>query len=173
VPVDPYKAPDAEPEDPYLDALYDTDDLIVPSHGKRWFAAFIDNMLIFVPAIALIGVFFGVLFAVADVDPEGPLASGFTLFLQMGAVGVQVVYGAVFESSGWQATPGKKLMGLMVTSQGGDRLSFGAALGRNLAKSIGLSMCGLLALSVLFDDQARGVWDRVATTRVVARNPYA
>jgi uncharacterized RDD family membrane protein YckC len=44
------------------------------------------------------------------------------------------LYYASFESSRWQATPGKKLMGLTVTSLTGQRISFARASGRYFGK---------------------------------------
>ena len=46
------------------------------------------------------------------------------------------LYYASFESSRWQATPGKKLMGLTVTSLTGQRISFARASGRYFGKLI-------------------------------------
>jgi uncharacterized RDD family membrane protein YckC len=44
------------------------------------------------------------------------------------------LYYASFESSAWQATPGKKLFGLYVGDLAGLRISFARASGRNFAK---------------------------------------
>jgi len=59
-------------------------------------------------------------------------------------------YFALFESSSWQATPGKKALGLVVTDLAGNRVSFARASGRNLAKHIsefvfmlGFAMAGI------------------------------
>ena len=46
------------------------------------------------------------------------------------------LYYAIFESSTWQATPGKKALGLFVTDINGDRISFARASGRFFAKMI-------------------------------------
>jgi len=48
---------------------------------------------------------------------------------------VPFLYWPVLESSSWQATVGKRVMGLQVTDLGGDRLSFVHALLRAFAKS--------------------------------------
>ena len=44
------------------------------------------------------------------------------------------LYFAVGESSGWQATPAKRLLGLRVATVAGQRLGFGRALRRTLVK---------------------------------------
>jgi uncharacterized RDD family membrane protein YckC len=48
----------------------------------------------------------------------------------------QWLYFASFESSRWQATPGKRALGLVVTDLAGRRVSFARASGRNLGKHI-------------------------------------
>ncbi len=44
------------------------------------------------------------------------------------------LYPALFESSSWRATPGKRVCGLIVTDLNGQRISFGRATGRYFAK---------------------------------------
>jgi len=46
------------------------------------------------------------------------------------------LYGAMFESSPWQATPGKRILGIYVSGMRGQRVTFLRALFRNLAKQI-------------------------------------
>ena len=46
------------------------------------------------------------------------------------------VYYTLFEASPWQATPGKRMLRLYVTDLGGQRLTIGRALLRNLARQI-------------------------------------
>ena len=46
------------------------------------------------------------------------------------------LYFALMESSAWQATLGKKVLGLYVTDLEGRRLGFGRATGRYFAKAI-------------------------------------
>ena len=44
-------------------------------------------------------------------------------------------YYALFEAGKWQATPGKRLLGVYVTDLNGNRISFGRSTGRFLSKS--------------------------------------
>jgi uncharacterized RDD family membrane protein YckC len=46
------------------------------------------------------------------------------------------LYHALMESSEWQATVGKKVLGLVVTDTEGRRISFGRATGRHFAKIV-------------------------------------
>ena len=65
---------------------------------------------------------------------------------------VLVVYYAGMESSRWQATPGKKLVGLSVTDMNGKRISIGRALLRLFLKVISGSIFGLAYLVCLFTE---------------------
>ncbi len=77
------------------------------------------------------------------------------------------LYSALFESGGWQATPGKRLLGLRVTGLNGDRISFGRASGRHFSKLlsyltlyIGFIIAGLTV-------NKQGLHDMVAGTLVL------
>ena len=49
-------------------------------------------------------------------------------------IGIFVIYGGLLESSTWQATIGKKILGMRVFATDGQRLSLGQALARGLVK---------------------------------------
>jgi uncharacterized RDD family membrane protein YckC len=67
----------------------------------------------------------------------GPLIAGGFLLGLFGIVAlVSWLYYALFESSTWQATPGKKLLGLYVTDMDGQPVSFGRASGRAIGKIV-------------------------------------
>ena len=59
-------------------------------------------------------------------------AIAFQLLLQL----ICWLYFAAFESSRWQATPGKRLLGLYVTDLNGKRISFARATGRYVGKAL-------------------------------------
>ncbi len=71
------------------------------------------------------------------------------------------------ESSTWQATPGKKILGLKVTDEQGNRISFGLANKRYWSKI--LSTLILLGgfLMVAFTEKKQGLHDKIAGTLVV------
>jgi len=73
------------------------------------------------------------------------------------------LYYAIFESSAWQATPGKKALGLEVTDLEGRRISFGRASGRLFGKIIsamilwiGFIMAGLTERKQALHDMMAG-----------------
>jgi uncharacterized RDD family membrane protein YckC len=75
-------------------------------------------------------------------------AIAFQLLLQL----ICWLYFAAFESSRWQATPAKRILGLFVTDLNGQRISFARATGRYIGKAledltlfIGFAMAGFTA----------------------------
>jgi len=75
-------------------------------------------------------------------------------------------------SSRRQATLGKRLLGLIVTDVQGQRLGFGRAYARHIAKSASyLALWGLLTLPLLLGEQRRALPDRLAGTLVLRRPP--
>ncbi len=86
-------------------------------------------------------------------------AIAFQLLLQL----ICWLYFAAFESSRWQATPGKKLLGLYVTDLSGKRLSFARATGRYVGKAleqltlfIGFAIAGFTARKQALHDIVAG-----------------
>jgi len=146
----------------------DDGELVAPTLGRRWLASFIDNIIIGIPMVVLL---VAATALAAELEGSEDLVGMIVgLGSQVGIVAAQVLYGALFESSGWHATPGKKLMGLVVVDEQGGWISAQRSLGRSASKCLGLFFCGLLAASVLFDTpRQRGVWDRMAGTRVIVR----
>jgi len=86
------------------------------------------------------------------------------------AVGFSWLYYAYQESSPAQATVGKQAVGIMVTDNEGNRISFGKATGRWLAKILsGLVLCiGFIMIG--FTEHNRGLHDIIVNTLVVYKN---
>lgn len=77
------------------------------------------------------------------------------------------LYFALFESSAHQATPGKMLLGIVVTDEAGKRVGFGRASGRHFAKILsGVLLC-IGFLMVAFTKKKQGLHDMLAKTLVV------
>jgi len=74
---------------------------------------------------------------------------------------------AAFESSGWQATPGKRILGLRVTDLNGSRVSFARASGRFFGKYI--SVCTFLVgfLMAGYTQRKQALHDKIAKCLVV------
>jgi uncharacterized RDD family membrane protein YckC len=84
---------------------------------------------------------------------------------------VPFLYWPVLESSRWQATFGKRIMGLEVTDAGGNRLSFLHALLRSLAKIVSGIPFGLGFLIAAFTARKQALHDIIVKTLVVRTGP--
>ncbi len=71
------------------------------------------------------------------------------------------------ESSNWQASIGKKMVGLKVTDENGDRISFGKANARYWSKILSALIFFVGFLMVAFTGKKQGLHDKIAGTIVV------
>ena len=80
------------------------------------------------------------------------------------------LYHAYFESSSWQATPGKRVLSLYVTDLSGQPISFLHATGRYFSKIItGLIPLGLGYIMAGFTERRQALHDMIAGTLVLRR----
>ena len=77
------------------------------------------------------------------------------------------LYFAGMESSGWQATLGKRVIGLRVTDSTGARIRFGRASGRFFGKMLSGAVFGLGFLMAAFTARRQALHDLLAGTLVV------
>ena len=153
------------------------------AYGGFWlrFVAFlIDNVvmavaivLICIPLIFLTGL--GAL--IGEIHPEEEMNdAGFWLimgviflFFTVG-VGVTWLYHALMECSEWQATVGKKAMGLVVTDTAGQRVSFGRATGRHFAKIVtGMVPLAIGYIMAGFTEKKQALHDMIASCLILRR----
>lgn len=164
----PFAPPTATPID-LSDPHYDLDLVGLPSHVSRFVAYMLDVFLVLLPTMPLVFAF--VLPAMMLEWDQGLDQAQRELVENTFITGVAVVsttlYHALFESSRWQATPGKMLLGLKVVRDDGGRLSVGQALFRGFARSMLLQLCGIIALGVFFDELRRGPWGTISKSRVI------
>jgi len=82
---------------------------------------------------------------------------------------VNWLYFTMFESSAWQATPGKRVMGLYVADLNGQRVSFARAAARNFTKLIS-SLTFLLGYLIAgFTERKQALHDILARCLVLRR----
>ncbi len=81
--------------------------------------------------------------------------------------GGQWLYEAVLTSSSWQATVGKKILGLKVTDEAGNRISFARATGRHFAKYISVIILWIGFIMAAFTERKRALHDMIAGTLVM------
>jgi uncharacterized RDD family membrane protein YckC len=124
---------------------------------RRFAGYLIDSIL-----VSIVG---GILFAIlAGVGGDGGAVIGYLIWI-VGAF----VYSAWMESSAYQATVGKIALGIQVTDLNGNRVSFGRALGRNLAKILSGLILYIGFIMAAFTERKQGLHDMIAGTLVVKR----
>ena len=127
----------------------------------RFWALIVDELILMTPAMAQ-----AVIEKVAD-KAESLQAVTFVLILILAGFVIQWLYFAFFESGGWQATPGKRLMGLRVTDLAGKRISFARATGRWLSKILSSSILYIGFILVGLTDKKQGLHDKIVDTLVL------
>ena len=147
----------------------------------RFLAFLIDNavmgigfLLILIPLIFLTGLggFIGQIHPNEDMNDVGIFMLIGLLFL---AATVSLLwtwlYHALMESSEWQATVGKRLLGLVVTDMAGQRVSFGRATGRHFAKIITNMVPAFIGYIMAgFTERKQALHDMLAGCLVLRRN---
>jgi uncharacterized RDD family membrane protein YckC len=145
----------------------------------RFVAIIIDSIAINVAARILLFPFLGVMglrmafmrhWPMAPMDPGAILALIGTLFWLIAILSVvKWLYYALLESSAWQATLGKKALGLMVTDLEGHRISFGRATGRYFAKIISALILCIGFMMAGFTERKQALHDMIAGTLVIRK----
>ena len=99
--------------------------------------------------------------------------SGIQLKLKLGGgwpnVVLQCLYFALFHSSKWQATPGKMVVGIIVTDLQGKRISLINAVGRYFATILSALILFIGFIMVAFSKQKQGLHDIFAKTYVIVK----
>ncbi len=155
---------------------------------RRWVALFLDNLITGTVG-GVIGMLLGGALGIGMVnqimasgfvpDPNNPtlppeLMSQITdvqFFVTIGGLILSWLYFAGFESSAMQGTPGKKIMGIIVTDTDGDRITFGMATGRFLGKGISAIILGIGYLIAFFTPKKQALHDFIAGTIVIRQPP--
>ena len=78
-----------------------------------------------------------------------------------------MLYFAYMESSKYQATLGKIVLGIKVVDKNDHRLEFPQALLRNLSKILSAFVLGIGYIMIIFDAKKQGLHDKIAETFVV------
>lgn len=150
---------------------------MIPYGGFWWrvLAYFIDGIVLAIANGMIEGIFgigmgpFTMLGAERDV-----FASVAFMGMTGGLLLVNLLYFAVMESSRLQASVGKLAVGLIVTDIHGERIGFGRALGRYLAKILSAAILCIGFIMVAFTERKQGLHDLIAGTLVYrTRDPKA
>ena len=146
-----------------------------PNYATFWHrfaAALIDGLLLLVIYCPL-ALVLGVVGAVAEQSGEGAQVAsvaGQVLF-QLFTLVTGWLYSALLESSSWQATVGKKVLGIRVTDLEGRRIGFGRATGRHFGKIISQMICFIGFIMAAFTERRQALHDMIAGTLVLQGPP--
>jgi len=146
--LSPDSADEAAPSTRPEPSTYRPAETVFAGFWIRVAAAIIDWLVVTVATGILVSVTFG---------PPG-------FFL--GFVGTWL-YEALMTASEKQATLGKLLMGIIVTDEAGNQLTFGRATGRHFAKYLSGLILFVGYIMVAFTDRKQGLHDMIAGTVVV------
>ena len=124
---------------------------------RRFVAYVIDNILLSV-------IFWLLVVVLGGIAGDGGVIGAYTL-----AAIVWLGYYAAMESSSHQATVGKIALGIQVTDLQGNRVSFGRALGRNLAKILSALILYIGFIMAAFTAKKQALQDMIAGTLVVKK----
>jgi uncharacterized RDD family membrane protein YckC len=102
-----------------------------------------------------------------NTDPSAPIYS----FTDLVGLIVGIAYFVGFESSAYQATPGKMALGLIVVDTDGRRISPARAFGRYFAKILSGLILLIGYIMVGFTERKQGLHDMIAGTLVVYGKP--
>jgi uncharacterized RDD family membrane protein YckC len=94
-----------------------------------------------------------------------------SLYYSLAYVVAGSAYFALCESSRWQATLGKRLLGIQVTDASGGRIGLGRALGRFFAAGLSWMTMNIGHAMAAFGSERRALHDYVAGTRVENADP--
>lgn len=104
-------------------------------------------------------------------EPPSPelivtIVSSVFVYIALAFVG-QWLYEALLTSSSWQATIGKRVLGLKVVDEAGNRIGFGRATGRFFAKILSSMFFYIGFIMIGFTERKTGLHDMLAGTRVL------
>lgn len=128
---------------------------------KRVVAAILDGILLFGMSCLLVAPVMGFAIGVG-MDPTA--LEGLANLI---SIVVAWLYSAGFESSRYQATPGKMALGIVVTDLEGYRIGFGRATGRHFAMILSALILLIGFLMVAFTERKQGLHDIIAGCLVV------
>ena len=144
-------------------------------YGGFWlrFVAYIIDAIVMVAVQYVILMVFGLDEALTGGFSEetATLSAGQSLTANVISIVLGWLYFAVLESGSWQATLGKKALGMVVTDVDGQRISFLRATGRYFGKIVSSIILLIGFIMIAFTERKQGLHDMMAGTLVVKGQP--
>jgi uncharacterized RDD family membrane protein YckC len=139
-----------------------------PDYAGFWirFLAYLIDTVVMSAVLLPLGAVLGVVMVATDAGQNASILALEGL-IRIVSIIVGWLYFALLESSPWQATVGKKLLGLRVIDLNGNRISFGKASGRYFGKILSTLILFIGFIMVAFSDKKQALHDVLAGTLVV------
>jgi len=140
----------------------------------RRLAAYVTDSLVLLAAIIVVALIISV-FVVLTVALSGrqvdtnAAANLMETPLQVISLALGWLYYTLLEASPWQATLGKRVLGIKVTDLEGGRISWGRANARFWSKILSSLILGIGYLMIAFTKRKQGLHDMIASTLVVRK----
>jgi uncharacterized RDD family membrane protein YckC len=141
-----------------------------PVYAGFWlrFAAYLIDTIILGLVFVPVGVVLE-LMQTASASSQGlDLMPGINGLVNVGSILAGWLYSSLLESSSWQGTVGKKVVGLRVTDLDGNRISFGKATGRYFGKILSGMICLVGFIMAAFTEKRQALHDQLAGTLVLS-----
>jgi len=151
--------------DAILDSIEESKGLEKIGFGPRLAAAMIDGIILGLVNIPITLLLTG---TVLQTDTTAAY-SGMGLIATLINYALNIGYFVYMESSAYQATVGKQVMGLKVVATDGTRITAGNSLGRWFSKLVSGIILGIGYLMVLWDKDKQALHDKMAHTYVVKK----
>lgn len=125
-----------------------------------------------IDVILLDAIYFGLVLLLLFVFSAASLGAydfAFLIFTCVVAPFLYWLYYALMESSSKQATLGKQALGIIVTDENGNKISFGRATGRLFARIVSIMIFSVGFIMIAFTQKKQGLHDIMAGTLVVLK----
>ncbi len=166
-PINPYSAPQAVVMDP-LGAPFGGE-FVYAGFWLRFVAVIVDSfisMAILFVIVLLGGIVVGMALSGGGTSNEAVQFLAGLLWMLLSLI-IPWLYFALCEGSSWQATPGKKLLGIRVTDLDGAPISFARASGRHWAKLLSYIILYIGFMMAGWTEKKQGLHDMLANTLVI------
>jgi uncharacterized RDD family membrane protein YckC len=174
----------ASSRDASATAAIDEEDVVDAGFLRRLAAFIVDSVVLGIAMYAMIFLMVIVLgFGIGGIAtmfesstrggvPEGPLLWVFVIGFYVLPILMQGAYHILFTGSAWQATPGKRVLGIKVVDSEGARITLARSTGRWFAAALSYLTFYIGFLMAAFTDRKLALHDMVASTRVVDQWAY-
>jgi uncharacterized RDD family membrane protein YckC len=150
--------------------------VIYAGFWRRWLAMVIDSLILSIPSGLLFALFILPTIAAAIAAGDAEMISSIVLssifgwiWIAMAILLLRLLYFTIFESSHFQATPGKMALGIIVTDMQGRSVTFPRALGRNVGKILSKMIIWIGFIMAGITQKKQALHDMLADCLVVMR----